>query len=99
MEIAMSGVRSSQPSLPAITGRLEPTLARQHHDDRSHIGAWEHASQTSEWARRSINLVLALVALVVALPVMILVGFLVRLTSRGPVLYTQVRSGSIGDGR
>jgi lipopolysaccharide/colanic/teichoic acid biosynthesis glycosyltransferase len=38
-------------------------------------------------------LILALAALVVLLPVMFLVGLMVRLTSRGPVLYTQVRVG------
>jgi lipopolysaccharide/colanic/teichoic acid biosynthesis glycosyltransferase len=43
--------------------------------------------------RRWVNFVLALVALVVTLPVMFLVGLLIRLTSRGPVLYTQVRVG------
>ena len=36
---------------------------------------------------------LALIALSSLLPVMFLVAFLVRLTSRGPVLYTQVRVG------
>jgi lipopolysaccharide/colanic/teichoic acid biosynthesis glycosyltransferase len=38
-------------------------------------------------------LILALAALIVLLPVMFLVGLMVRLTSRGPVLYTQVRVG------
>jgi len=43
--------------------------------------------------RRSVHLILALIALVILLPVMLLVALLVRLTSRGPVLYTQVRVG------
>ena len=36
---------------------------------------------------------LALIALIVTLPIMLIVAVLVRLTSRGPVLYTQVRVG------
>jgi lipopolysaccharide/colanic/teichoic acid biosynthesis glycosyltransferase len=44
-------------------------------------------------ARRGINLLLALIALIVTLPIMVFVALLVWLTSRGPVLYTQVRVG------
>jgi lipopolysaccharide/colanic/teichoic acid biosynthesis glycosyltransferase len=40
-----------------------------------------------------VNVLLALIAIMITLPVMFLVAFLVRLTSRGPVLYTQVRIG------
>src|SRR4051812_9716868 len=91
MGISMSGVRSSHPSLPAI--QLDPALTRQHYRDWSHSDASTGGLQSSELARRGINLLLALIALVVAMPVMILVGLLVWLTSRGPVLYTQVRVG------
>jgi len=37
--------------------------------------------------------VLALAGLIVALPLMLVVAILIRLTSRGPVMYTQVRVG------
>ena len=61
------------------------------------IRDWGHAdtgfSRASEWTRRRINLVLALIAIIVTLPIMLFVAVLVRLTSRGPVLYTQVRVG------
>ncbi|MDQ3209307.1 MAG: sugar transferase [Gemmatimonadota bacterium] len=85
----MSGVRRSHPSLPAI--ELEPSLVRQQYRD------WGYADtngfQASEWARRGINLLLALVAVIVTLPIMLCVAVLVWLTSRGPILYTQVRIG------
>jgi lipopolysaccharide/colanic/teichoic acid biosynthesis glycosyltransferase len=42
---------------------------------------------------RALNFLLASVALIVSLPVMLLIALLVRLTSRGPVLYTQLRVG------
>jgi lipopolysaccharide/colanic/teichoic acid biosynthesis glycosyltransferase len=42
---------------------------------------------------RALNLVLALAALILLLPVLLLIALLVRLTSRGPILYTQVRVG------
>lgn len=47
----------------------------------------------SEGWRRFLNVVVALVALVAAAPVMLLVALAVRLTSRGPILYTQTRIG------
>jgi lipopolysaccharide/colanic/teichoic acid biosynthesis glycosyltransferase len=50
-------------------------------------------SSGPEWLRRSVNLILALVALIILLPVMLLIALLVRLSSRGPVFYTQVRVG------
>ena len=91
MGIAMSGVRSSHPSLPAI--QLDPALTRQHHNEWSRPGTWNGSSRSSEWARRGINLLLALIALIVTMPVMMFVAVLVWLSSRGPVLYTQIRVG------
>ncbi len=46
-----------------------------------------------ERVTRAMNVVLALVALVFAAPVMLVVGILVKLTSPGPVFYTQERVG------
>lgn len=47
----------------------------------------------SEWVSRAFNFAMALVMLIVAAPVMVLTALIIRLTSRGPVLYTQVRVG------
>src|SRR5258708_5423777 len=46
-----------------------------------------------QWPTRTLNLVLALLALVSLLPVMLVIAVLIKLTSRGPVLYTQERVG------
>lgn len=43
--------------------------------------------------RRAVDVVVSAAALVVALPLMALVAAAIRLTSRGPALFTQVRSG------
>jgi len=42
---------------------------------------------------RAVNFVLALLALVVLMPVLLLIALAIKLTSRGPVLYTQERVG------
>ena len=91
MGIAMSGVRSSNPSIPAVTGYETPLVRPRYRDWSS--AAQHGTSSGSEWLRRSVNLVLALVALLVMLPIMFFIAMLVRLTSRGPVLYTQERVG------
>ncbi len=90
MGIAMPGIRSSNPSIPAVTG-LESPLPRPQYRDWSRGELAEPSSPA--WLRRSVHFILALIALIILLPVMFLVAVLVRLTSRGPVLYTQVRVG------
>src|SRR5688572_31017010 len=42
---------------------------------------------------RAVNFVLAALALFVALPLLLLIAFAIKLSSRGPVLYTQERVG------
>jgi lipopolysaccharide/colanic/teichoic acid biosynthesis glycosyltransferase len=47
----------------------------------------------SERANRALNIVLASIALVILSPFLILIALAVKLTSRGPILYTQIRIG------
>jgi lipopolysaccharide/colanic/teichoic acid biosynthesis glycosyltransferase len=47
----------------------------------------------SALANRIVNIIIASVALVVVAPVLVIVALLVRVTSDGPVLYTQTRVG------
>lgn len=54
------------------------------------IGA---APEAAERWRRPANVAVAGIALVLAAPVMVLIAILIRLTSRGPVFYTQTRVG------
>ncbi len=91
MGFAMPGIRSSNPSIPAVTG-LESPLPRSQYRDWSR-GETSAETASPEWLRRSVNLVIALIALIILLPVILLVAFLVRVTSKGPVLYTQTRVG------
>jgi exopolysaccharide biosynthesis polyprenyl glycosylphosphotransferase len=56
---------------------------------------WD-VSRTSLLAKRVIDVAIALTALVVAAPTMLAIALLVRLTSRGPVLFVQERAGLAG---
>ena len=46
-----------------------------------------------EGARRALNVAIAALGLVLALPAMIVIAALIKLTSRGPVFFTQTRVG------
>lgn len=48
------------------------------------------------WPRRCVELVAVVVAVLALLPVLVTLALLVRLTSRGPVLFRQVRIGAGG---
>lgn len=56
-------------------------------------GAQIYPRERSELLCRAVNVVVAAIALVVMAPVMLLVALAVRLTSQGPVFYSQVRVG------
>jgi len=47
----------------------------------------------SDAARRALNLAVAVLGLLFAAPIMFLIAVLIKLTSRGPILYTQTRVG------
>jgi len=53
----------------------------------------EPAAVQEHIGRRTLNVAVAALGLVVAAPIMVIVAVLVKLTSRGPVFYTQTRVG------
>ncbi len=62
-------------------------------DGHPHDDSGPFASRPNFWSNRLLNVVLAVVALVIMSPVLLIVGLLVTLTSRGPMFYTQERVG------
>jgi len=44
-------------------------------------------------ARRLLNMYVALIGLILAAPIMLVVAILIKLTSKGPIIYTQTRVG------
>jgi lipopolysaccharide/colanic/teichoic acid biosynthesis glycosyltransferase len=61
--------------------------------DRAASGSALLTSAQSERLNRVLNVLLALGALVLLSPVLVLIALAVKLTSRGPILYAQVRVG------
>lgn len=73
-----------QPSLPQ---RLTRTLARL---------AWRLAPRAGLLAKRGLDIVVALAVLLAALPLLALVGLLIKATDGGPLLFWQTRIGKWG---
>ena len=69
-----------------------PTIQRLWAVDR-HDQSSIRASKRDYLLRRGLNVLVALIALVLLFPLLVLIGLLVWLTSPGPILYTQVRVG------
>jgi lipopolysaccharide/colanic/teichoic acid biosynthesis glycosyltransferase len=73
-----------------------PTIQRLWGTDRPHRTAEpadELGGSPPDLAHRALNILFALTALVLLLPIMLVIALLIRLTSRGPALYTQARIG------
>ncbi len=73
-----------QPSLPQ---RLTRTLGRL---------AWRLAPRAGQLAKRGLDIVVALAVLIAALPLLALVGLLIKATDGGPLLFWQTRIGKWG---
>ena len=80
------------------------TTAFPNHTDSSHersiTSAYRLVQKPSAWAvsrlRRYLDCVVALLLILIALPILVMVGLMVRLTSPGPVLFCQKRMGRHG---
>src|SRR5690349_7668203 len=86
--------------LEALTARTESSPLRPTQDDPwtagerlPDISREESASVRRQRLTRTLNVVLAALALVALLPVFVLLAILIKLTSRGPVFYLQERVG------
>ena len=67
--------------------------ARQTPRSRVKVRADERASRHPEWMHRSLNVTVAAVAMVVLAPFAALIAILIKLSSPGPIFYTQTRVG------
>jgi lipopolysaccharide/colanic/teichoic acid biosynthesis glycosyltransferase len=70
-----------------------PTMQKLWSADRDPLARLGSQSRSPDLLHRSLNVVLAFTALVLLLPVLLVITLLVRLSSPGPVLYSQVRVG------
>src|SRR5687768_9172377 len=86
-----TAVRPGRRDLPGTP--LEPVQPLGHDDQASKDESVTLPAERSEVASRVLNVVVASLALLVLAPVCVIVALAVKLTSRGPVFYTQTRVG------
>lgn len=80
----------------AVFARVPQVVAKREGDRGPAMApraAGVQPKRRSEFAGRALNVVVASVALLVASPIILLAGIAIKLTSRGPVFYRQVRVG------
>jgi lipopolysaccharide/colanic/teichoic acid biosynthesis glycosyltransferase len=82
-----AGTATAEPTLELMPASLDDALVSFDAGDQV------FPAERSELLSRIVNVVIASIALVLLVPVLALVALAVRLTSRGPVLYSQVRVG------
>ena len=56
----------------------------------------ENLPITSRWIKRCMDIFFSCIMLILFLPVLIIVSFLIKVTSKGPVIFTQIRAGLNG---
>jgi lipopolysaccharide/colanic/teichoic acid biosynthesis glycosyltransferase len=79
-----TGLNESQPL--STTSEPRPSLEAE-------VVDFDAATAPPEGPRRLLNVVVAALSLFAALPVFIVIAILIKLTSRGPIFYTQTRIG------
>lgn len=79
--------------MPAVVRDPEDTLTELRQHDVGTTGEHAVRPEGHDRAIRALNVVVALFALVICIPVFVLIAIAVKLTSRGPVIYTQTRVG------
>jgi lipopolysaccharide/colanic/teichoic acid biosynthesis glycosyltransferase len=92
----MSSARSSNPSIPSVIGSLDasfPSRPSAAHKGIRPVDVGAEQASATEQLRTAVNFIVALVALILLLPVLALIALAVRLSSPGPVFYTQERVG------
>jgi lipopolysaccharide/colanic/teichoic acid biosynthesis glycosyltransferase len=107
MEAALSSRSNATVKVPADIGGYGPNGSRESiagdlalrliptvdGGDRTRADIGPLPRERSEVASRMLNVVVATTALIAVAPILTLVAALVRVTSRGPVLYSQTRVG------
>ena len=85
--------RSSRIQTPPRARRHDPAPTTARPSPRSVDVPEVIPRERNERLSRALNFTIAAAALVVASPVLVLLAFVVKLTSRGPILYAQTRVG------
>ncbi len=80
-------------TMPIEGTRPEKSRAKRRHLRLLREGAHAAAPLAESGARRTLNVLVALLGMLITLPLWILIAIAIKLTSRGPIFYDQTRVG------
>lgn len=98
-------LHSAKPNQKHVAHAVAPRAPTEIIDLQAHVSAARGADasqKATQWsvllaryerANRVLNVVLATAALVLLSPLLVMIALAIKLTSRGPILYTQIRVG------
>lgn len=86
-------MHSQYESVARNEAALPTSIPRGWHRGLTVIRPHAGRSARTTRARRALNLAVAALGLLLTLPLMLIIALAIKLTSRGPVLYTQLRVG------
>jgi lipopolysaccharide/colanic/teichoic acid biosynthesis glycosyltransferase len=98
LPVQLEAAQATRTEHPALT-QTRADHAAWRHNPAPDVSSSPPALPARSWypaVKLVLEFVLALVLLVLSIPVLLLVAVLVKLTSRGPVFYSQVRLGKNG---
>ena len=72
-----------------------PSMFR-HHNIQLRMVLWHLTIRSSSFFKRLMDIVLSILAILVFSPVFLLTGLLIKITSPGPIIFSQVRVGRYG---
>jgi lipopolysaccharide/colanic/teichoic acid biosynthesis glycosyltransferase len=87
----MSSVSFTQVQLPFVRPTKSPVYGPSY--DSQMTSAHTHLSLYSRYGKRALDITLSLLGLLVLAPFLMLIGLCIKCTSRGPILFRQVRVG------
>ena len=80
----------------ALRRELKRPSAFRHHNIQLRMVLWHLTIHSSVFFKRLMDIVLSIIALVLGSPFFILTALLVKVTSPGPIIFSQVRVGRFG---
>ena len=80
----------------ALRRELKRPSVFHHHHIQLRMVLWHLTIRSSVFFKRLMDIVLAIVAIIVGSPVFLITALLVKITSPGPIIFSQVRVGRYG---
>ena len=80
----------------ALRQELKRPSAFRHHNIQLRMVLWHLTIRSSSFFKRLMDIVISLIAIIAGSPVFLLTALLVKVTSPGPIIFSQVRVGRFG---